>query len=106
METITPYLRSLGISRYDTVISIPDPSPNITLYLMDQKGFTDFGFNNLKKEERLSHFILLGAEYLIINNDSITNEGIIKPYIQNKIGSYQNVHIYKLDNFHPQNPYK
>jgi hypothetical protein len=98
IETITPYLRSLGISRNDTVISIPDPSPNITLYLMDQKGFTDFGFNDLKEEERIIHFIKLGAKYLIINNDSLNNKSYIRPFIQNKIGSYKNVNVYQVAN--------
>ncbi|MEO6189721.1 MAG: glycosyltransferase family 39 protein, partial [Saprospiraceae bacterium] len=40
LETIKPYLASLGISRDDFVISIPDQSLNISLYLMDVKGFT------------------------------------------------------------------
>jgi hypothetical protein len=98
IETITPYLRSLGISRNDMVISIPDQSPNISLYLMDQKGFTDFGFNNLKGEIRFSHFIALGAKYLIVNNDSLNKLTYIKPFIHKKIGNYKNVYIYDVKN--------
>ena len=33
LEDITPYLRSLGIERTDKVISLPDGSFNISLYL-------------------------------------------------------------------------
>jgi len=40
LENITPALRAHGISREDKVLSIPDQSYNISLYLMDQKGFT------------------------------------------------------------------
>ena len=41
IEGMGEHLRSLGIERTDRVISVPDPSPNITLSLMDVRGFTD-----------------------------------------------------------------
>ena len=31
-------MREHGIERDDRIISVPDPSPNITLSLLDQKG--------------------------------------------------------------------
>jgi hypothetical protein len=33
---ITPYLREPGIQRTDPVLCLPDGSPNITLYMIDQ----------------------------------------------------------------------
>ena len=98
LETITPYLRSLGIERTDKVISIPDISFNITLYLMDQKGWTDYGDINLNRSEKIAKKIKLGAEYLIINDSTIYKEDNIQPYIKNKIGSYKNIDIYDLRN--------
>mgnify|MGYP000092786705 CR=1 FL=1 len=42
-ETIEPYNRKLGIMLDDAVIAVPDPSVCITLYLMNQKGWNDYG---------------------------------------------------------------
>ena len=97
LETITLYLRKLGIKRTDKVISIPDVSINTTLYLMDQKGFTDFGYGEFTGEERMKKFIALGARYLITNTRSVEEQEFLKPYLKNKIGSYHNVNIYKLE---------
>lgn len=96
LETITPYLRSLGISRNDTVVSMPDGSPNISLYLMDVKGYTDYGYGELKDSARIEHFISLGARYLIINDPAMLENIWLKPYLKNKIGTYKNITIYNL----------
>jgi hypothetical protein len=96
LETITPYLRSLGIKRSDIVISIPDPSPNITLYLMDQKGFTDLFFVDLTGADRIKFFINSGAKYLIINRPETEKAEYLQPFLKKKIGSYGNVSIYDL----------
>lgn len=97
-ETITPYLRSIGIHRNDKVLSIPDQSLNISLYLMDQKGFTDHDFNDLKGADRIKKIISLGAKYLIINNKNLLSEDYMSPFLIKKIGEYKNVLIYDLRN--------
>jgi hypothetical protein len=95
-ESITPYIRSLGIQPTDKVISIPDQSINITLYLMNQKGFTDFGYSGYATEDRIGKFISLGAKYLFINDTLLYEKDYIKPFLKNKIGSYRNIEIYDL----------
>lgn len=96
LSSITPYLRELGIKRTDRVISLPDQSPNITLYLMDQKGRSGYGLFNPDGTDRIDQLIESGIEYLIINDPGFLNTGYIQPYINNKIGEYQNVQIFKL----------
>jgi len=96
VETVTPYLRSIGISRNDTVISIPDGSPNISLYLMDVKGHSDYGYAQFKDSERIKNFIDSGAHYLIISDSAILKSNLLKPYLKNKIGAYKNIAIYDL----------
>ncbi len=98
LETITPYLRSLGIERTDKVICFPDKSINTPLYLMDQKGWTGYGDINLNRGEKIAKRIKSGAVYLIILDSTICKEDNIQPYIKNKIGSYKNVDIYDLRN--------
>jgi len=98
LETITPYLRSLGIKRNDLVISIPDHSINNSLILMDQKGFTDYGYvpTKGKPKERIEEFKAIGAKYLIVNDEKAVEDSEFLPYLENKIGEYKNVQIYRL----------
>ena len=95
-ETITPYLRELGLTRDDRVISIPDGSPNISLYMMDQKGVSGFGAGHLKASDRTIHYMELGFEYMIINDPWVLNKEYLKPFLDHKIGEYRNVTIYNL----------
>ena len=96
LETIEPYLRELGVERNDRVISIPDHSINISLFLMNQKGFSDFGYSGLEGGERIEKFKELGAQYLIINRPAAYSREYLTPYLNNKIGTYKNVDIYRI----------
>ncbi|MAI23759.1 MAG: hypothetical protein CL828_06850 [Crocinitomicaceae bacterium] len=64
----TDILRSLGIERNDLVLSVTDPSPNISLSLMDQKGFTNLYDDGFQGEERLAFYFGKGASYLMCND--------------------------------------
>jgi hypothetical protein len=100
-ETITPYLRQIGISREYKVISLPDNSINITLYLMDQKGFSGYeieqgyGFG-WDKNQIMKSILALKPKYLFICNDTYLAYDWLKPLLKTKIGTYQNVNIYDL----------
>jgi len=98
LENIKPYLQSIGIKQEDKIISMPDQSINITLYLMDQKGFTNFGYDDLQGDVRIKTFIDAGAKFLIINDKKLLDEQYLKPYLKNKIGEYKNIIIYNLQN--------
>ena len=93
--TITPYLRELNIKRTDKVISIPDLSVNISLYFMDQKGWTSFG-NSKYDSTIIAEKIKLGARYLIINDSTLYKEDFLQPFINQKTGSYKSIDIYDL----------
>ena len=93
-EEIIPYLQSIGIKKDDRVICLSDNSINISLYMMNQKGWTNFGIDadRIKIEEKIN----LGAKYLFIYNKKIYEEPAIKPFIENKIGVFKNIDIYAL----------
>lgn len=96
---IEEYNRSIGIKQKDLVVSIPDNSINITLNLMNQPGFTGYGFLKKKGKERMDFFISRNAKYLIINDTSIYKRDTyeyLKPFLNTKIGQYKNIGIYKL----------
>jgi 4-amino-4-deoxy-L-arabinose transferase-like glycosyltransferase len=94
-HTITPYLRSIGVTRYDTVISIPDYSHH-TLYLMNQPGWTEcYGLN--KDSASIAKSIERGAKYLIIaSKEDIQSKPYLKPFISDSVGRYNNTYIFKL----------
>ncbi|MEI7661348.1 MAG: glycosyltransferase family 39 protein [Bacteroidota bacterium] len=96
-KTITPYLRSIGIKRDDLVYSTPDGTINVTLYLMDQKGFSDFYIGGISEDQRMEKVKELGVRYLIINDTSICRKPFLAPYLHHKVGAYKNVVIYDLN---------
>lgn len=95
-HNITPTLRKLGIKREDKVISIPDGSINVSLALMDQKGFSEFGYSDRSGTDRIEHFIKLGAKYLVVNDLYITNEEWLKPFLGHRMGDHDLARIYDL----------
>lgn len=100
-ETIKPYLRSIGIVRTDKVLSFSDESINITLYLMDQKGYTKYGYSIFSDKDRVEFAISKGCKYLIIRNDEVEKSEELKPYTTHQIGQYKNINIYSLETVTP-----
>ncbi|MFO7790782.1 MAG: hypothetical protein R6V32_09440 [Bacteroidales bacterium] len=91
----------LGINFSDLVISIPDPSNNISLYLMNQPGWTEYGVGRLKGANRMDYLIDKGAKYLFISDPIVYQKKSYKylyPYMKNKIGQHKNVAVYDLRN--------
>lgn len=90
-EDIIPFMRLIGIKKEDRVLSLSDNSINISLYKMNQKGWTNFGI--LGDSVQIKEKIRLGAKYLFIYN----KEQNIEPFIKAKIGQFKNIEIYELN---------
>ncbi|MDZ7774841.1 MAG: hypothetical protein U5L09_04110 [Bacteroidales bacterium] len=93
---------TLGIEPRELVIAIPDPSNNISLYLMNQPGFTEFGINHLQGKERIEYLMSKGAKYLFISDKKVYKEdkyNYLEPYMKHKIGEYKNIDVYDLRPF-------
>jgi hypothetical protein len=97
LESITPYLRALGIQRNDFVVSIPDPSFNISLYLMDQKGFTETEETLTKDEKKLATLRQQNVKYIILSDSNLIRLPAFQKVNMRKIGVQQNIVIYKLN---------
>jgi hypothetical protein len=94
---VTPYLRSLEINPEDQVVSLPDPTPCFSLYLMNQRGWTEHYRNNtdsLKIEESIA----LGAKYLILNGEEVAQRPYLRYFTKNKLGQFGSVSVYSLRN--------
>ena len=96
-EGIVPYIRGLGIKFEDKVISIPDETPNVSLTLLQQKGFTDYHYSaNYQGVSQTKRKIILGAKYMIIEGKENLERKDVAPYLKYKIGEYNGILIYRL----------
>lgn len=93
-EEIKPYLQSIGIKKNDRVFSLSDNSINISLYFMNQKGWTNYGISadSIKIKQKINN----GAKYLFLYNEETYMENSIQPFLKNKIGEFKNIDIYAL----------
>ena len=92
---VEPYLRSIGLQPNDLVVSVPDPSPNMSLYLMNQIGFTEC-YNS--QDYNVNHFIFgEKAKYLIISDSNYIHNPLYQPFCkpENKVGQFNSISIYK-----------
>jgi hypothetical protein len=96
-ETIEPYNRSLGIKRDDIVLSIPDASFNISLYLMDQKGYTLGKVNERTRKVLTERILKKDVKYIFVSDEETKNHPDIMPFLKWKIGNYKNIDIYRAD---------
>jgi len=81
----------------EKVLVIDDPSFNISLYLINRKGFTN-AIGKLKDSAEIAEKINLGYKYLFINDTMMLNAKYIQPFIHTKVGKYQNIHVFSLEN--------
>ena len=94
-NTITPYLRELGINREDVVMVLGDQSINISLYNMDQIGFTNYcDVREYPNQVELAKSF--GAKYLFISEYKVLDFPQYQPYMNNKIGKYKNILIFRI----------
>lgn len=94
-DTVSPYLRTLGIQPLDTVICLPDVS-HFTLYLMNQRGWTECMGRN-RDSAGIATSIEYGAKYLIVNGNEIISRNYIRSFLSHPLGQYGNIRIFKLN---------
>lgn len=73
LETITPELRKVGIKREDLTLSIPDESFDVSLYLMDQKGYTVSREKFLADSSIIKTFVDKKMKYLVFYDPELKN---------------------------------
>lgn len=90
--SVEPYIRSLGISRHTKVISVPDWTPNLTLYYMNQPGWTQV----MNPRPDIDLFIRRGAKYMIINDEHYLHERWFADHIDSLVGQYHGIYFYTV----------
>lgn len=96
---IEPYLRHLGIERQDRVYYTPDPSMNISLYLMNQMGNTDY-LSGKTRRDKIEYLKEKGLKYIMIGEEKVLEQDTtISKYVtpDKKIGEFNGVHIFRVE---------
>ena len=93
------YLKSLEIGQDDKIIVHFDCSPNYCLYSLKMQGWTDY--NGRMDSAKISEYISHGAKYLILCQKEDIDNAKFRSFIRNKIGQFETVSIYRLDNLIP-----
>lgn len=93
-EELQPMMRAIGISPNDKVISIPDPSFSISLYLMNQKGWS--ASRGYEDADYIKHLIKeKGAKFFVINNHEVQESEFIAPFLGEKILTHYEVEVFR-----------
>lgn len=92
---LDPVFEEFKIVPYDKVISIPDNSINVSLYLMNRRGFTNYN-SRFDKLGTYQKRIQDGAKYLVVNDTLILNDTLVQPFLEYPIVTYKNVKIFDL----------
>ncbi|MBL7956186.1 MAG: glycosyltransferase family 39 protein [Flavobacteriales bacterium] len=90
-----PYLTSIGIEQEDKIIIANDRTVCAGLYLLNRKGWVDFGmdpFNAAALDAR----ILQGARYFMYQENYWTPEPWLLPYLGLQVGQFEGMRIFDL----------
>jgi hypothetical protein len=91
--TVEPALRALGISRFDQVVSVPDPSPNITLYYLNQPGHTEcLGWFEAYKDDLPASPL----KYAVVGNETFLNDSAFMNSLDTLLGMHHEIRIYRI----------
>jgi hypothetical protein len=89
-KALHAYIRSLGIKPEDKVISLPDTSPNTSLYLMNLRGHTNYDYITPYTHQRIDSLVQKGFKYLIIGDSTLLNDTKISSALTRPIGVFDN----------------
>ena len=95
-ETVEPYLSKIGIDRNKKVVCIPDPSSNISLSLMDRKGYTMLYVRPEDMQSAVTRFKNKGTEYLMVFDTTYLENQQLDTFLHQPVGRYRNIHMFKL----------
>jgi dolichyl-phosphate-mannose-protein mannosyltransferase len=91
---VEPYLRKIGISEADSVLSVPDGSPDITLVAYGNPGYASDLFS--PGLYSVPYCKERGIKYMIISDARYIHDPAYEPYTSKKIGEYKGIYIYDI----------
>jgi hypothetical protein len=96
LYTMEPYLRSIGISREEPLVSVPDPSPNMSLYQLNNPGMTQL-FTDPANFDLGSYMRQNGCRYAVVSDSAYLTRPGYAPYLTRRIGDWHGIGVYALE---------
>jgi hypothetical protein len=93
LEDITPWLRSQGIRREDRFLVPGDSTINVSLYLADQKGWTDYA--DLSSPVTVDSFIRMGADHLMVLSNGLQGRDWLLEKFPDSVGMFGGVQVWR-----------
>lgn len=95
-DEVRAFLATHGLSYPTKVISIPDPSPNTSLYFLNLLGWTELYHQSPYDADEVRLFAGYGAEYLIINDPALLDDPALQPVLAQPVANFRH-QLYVFD---------
>lgn len=96
LTQIEPWLNKNGITKEVPVLSVFDPSPNVSLYYMNRKGLSNI-YNQELSEEFIQHAKSIGIKHVLVHSEGLRTERERELYCRDTVSSIGNIHLFKLN---------
>jgi hypothetical protein len=96
LTQIEPWLNKNGITKEVPVLSVFDPSPNVSLYYMNRKGLSNI-YNQELSEEFIQHAKSVGIKHVLVHSEGLRTERERGLYCRDTVSSIGNIHLFKLN---------
>ena len=93
--TLQPMLREKGVDRTELMTVLPDVSPNNSLVLVDQYGYTNFVGTN-GSEEDIQRHIDMGVRWLTVTDTAYLRNDFLRPFTGDTFMVYNQIHVFRL----------
>ena len=94
------FLTGIGVGPGEKVISLPDDSPNASLYLINRKGWSGYNVQHLPGD--MAFYVEKGARFLLIHDTTLLRKPDLQPWLGDPAGHFRDVHVYRLSPKPPQ----
>ncbi len=95
-KALRQFLANNGVSPKDTVISFSDPTPNVTLYMMNVRGYTDW---NLRREPlnkwMKEHIEQKNCKYIVLTKWADPIVDTLKMYLPAPMAHFDSIYLYR-----------
>ncbi len=97
---IDKYLRKMGISEEEKIISLGEYSSGISLYFMQNRGWNGYDWTPVKvidivDDTLIDNYVSKGAKYVVIKKDALEKYNWLLPRLE-PVGTFKEVNIYKI----------
>lgn len=93
-ERMRDYLDEVGVGQDDRVVSFPDGSFNLTMYLADRKGWTNY--KDYQTPEEINNLISAGAKYMFVSDPAVLEKEFLQPFMTDQVGEFEKIKIFRL----------